>query len=262
VRELDCSANQCVGETSSVTPTNTTDTDLAKSDAAPSRTGVSGAPTRRIRRLAERQTTDRDELFALLDDELVGHLTVVVDGMPVTVPMGYARVGEHLMVHGSTGGGFALRAASDRSTVAFAVTALDGLVFARSLFDSSMNYRSAVVYGALEPVEGEQADAALLAISEHLMPGRSAEVRAMTRKEVAATRVLRLALDDVVMKTRAAGASEDLDDGEDHRVWAGVVPLVRAWGAPEPTPLTPAETPTPDSVVALTTRSRSEHRLH
>jgi nitroimidazol reductase NimA-like FMN-containing flavoprotein (pyridoxamine 5'-phosphate oxidase superfamily) len=217
---------------------------------------------RRIRRLAERQTTDRDALFALLDEELVGHLTAVVDGMPVVVPMGYARDGEYLLVHGSTGGGFALRAASDRSTVAFAVTALDGLVFARSLFDSSMNYRSAVVYGVLEPVEDERTDAALLALSEHLMPGRSAEVRAMSRKEIAATRVLRLALDDVVMKTRAAGASEDPDDGEDHTVWAGVVPLARAWGAPEPTPLTPAETPTPDSVVALRTRSRSEHRLH
>jgi nitroimidazol reductase NimA-like FMN-containing flavoprotein (pyridoxamine 5'-phosphate oxidase superfamily) len=217
---------------------------------------------RRIRRLAERQTTDRDALFALLDGELVGHLAAVVDGMPVVVPMGYARDGEHLLVHGSTGGGFALRAAAERTTVAFAVTALDGLVFARSLFDSSMNYRSAVVYGVLEPVEDERADAALRTLSEHLMPGRSAEVRAMTRKEIAATRVLRLALDDVVMKARAAGASEDPDDGEDHAVWAGVVPLARTWGAPEPSPLTPAETPTPNSVVALTTGSRREHRLH
>ena len=242
LRQLDCSANQCVRETSSVTLTNTT------------------AP-RRIRRLAERQTTDRDALLALLDDELVGHLAAVVDGTPVVVPMGYARDGEHLLVHGSTGGGFALRAAAERATVAFAVTALDGLVFARSLFDSSMNYRSAVVYGVLEPVDDDRADAALLALSERLMPGRSDEVRATTRKEIAATRVLRLALDDVVMKTRAAGASEDPDDGEDHSVWAGVVPLERSWGAPEPSPLTSADAPTPNSVLALTTGSRREHRL-
>jgi hypothetical protein len=242
-RELDCSINQCARETSSVTLTNTT------------------AP-RRIRRLSERQTTDRDALFALLDDELVGHLAAVVDGAPVVVPMGYARDGEHLLVHGSTGGGFALRAAAERATVAFSVTALDGLVFARSLFDSSMNYRSAVVYGVLEPVEGERADAALHTLSERLMPGRSAEVRPMTRKEVAATRVLRLALDDVVMKTHAAGASEDPDDGEDHTVWAGVVPLARAWGAPEPSPLTPADTPIPVSVGALRTGARTEDRLH
>ncbi len=242
LRELDCPANQCARETSSVTMTNTT------------------AP-RRIRRLAERQTTDRDALFALLDEELVGHLAAVVDGTPVIVPMGYARDGEHLLVHGSTGGGFALRAAAERATVAFSVTALDGLVFARSFFDSSMNYRSAVAYGVLEPVDDERADAALLALSERLMPGRSAEVRAITRKETAATRVLRLALDDVVMKTRAAGASEAPDDGEDHSTWAGVVPLERRWGTPVPSPLTPEGTPTPDSVVALTTRSTPEHRL-
>jgi len=242
LRELDCTANQCARETSSVTLTNTTS-------------------PRRIRRLAERQTTDRDALFALLDEELVGHLAAVVDGQPVIVPMGYARDGEHLLVHGSTGGGFALRAAAARTPVAFAVTALDGLVFARSLFDSSMNYRSAVVYGVLEPVDDERADAALLAISERLMPGRPAEVRPMTRKETAATRVLRLALDDVVMKARAAGASEDPDDGEDHTAWAGVVPLVRAWGVPQPSPLTPVGTPAPSSVLALTTRSRPERRL-
>ena len=244
--ELDCHMNQCARETSSVTSTNTT---------------ITAQGPRRIRRLAERQTTDRDALFTLLDRELVGHLAAVVDGAPVVVPTGYARVGEHLLVHGSTGGGFALRAASDRSTVAFSVTALDGLVFARSLFDSSMNYRSAVVYGVLEPVDDEQADAALLALSERLMPGRAAEVRAITRKEIAATRVLRLALDDVVMKTRAAGASEAPDDGEDHSVWAGVVPLERTWGAPETSPLTPEGTPIPDSVAALMARSRREHRL-
>ncbi len=242
LRELDCTTNQSARDTSSVTMTNTTD-------------------PRRIRRLAERQTTDRDALFALLDEELVGHLAAVVDGAPVVVPMGYARVGEHVLVHGSTGGGFALRALTERAPVAFSVTALDGLVFARTLFDSSMNYRSAVVYGVLEAVPTEETDAALLALSERLMPGRAAEVRAITRKEAAASRVLRLALDDVVMKTRAAGASEAHDDGEDHAVWAGVVPLVRTWGAPEPSPLTPEDTPTPDSVVAMTTRSRWEHGL-
>jgi nitroimidazol reductase NimA-like FMN-containing flavoprotein (pyridoxamine 5'-phosphate oxidase superfamily) len=225
-------------------------------------TSTNTTSARRIRRLAERQTTDRDGLFELLDGELVGHLAAVVDGAPVVVPMGYARDGEHLLVHGSTGGGFALRAASDRSTVAFAVTALDGLVYARSLFDSSMNYRSAVVYGVLEPVEEERTDAALLALSERLLPGRSAEVRPTTRKETAATRVLQLALDDVVMKQRAAGASEAADDGEDHSTWAGVVPLTRTWGPAQASPLTPAQAPIPDSVVALTTPPARNRRLH
>ena len=241
LQQLDCTANQYAGETSSVTTTDST-----------TATATSATARRRIRRMPERQTADRDALFALLDSELVGHLAAVVDGEPVVVPMGYARVGGHIFLHGSTGGGFALRAAAARATVAFAVTALDGLVYARSLFDSSMNYRSAVVYGVLEHVPAEETDAALLALSDRLMPGRTAEVRGTTRKETVATRVLRLALDDVVMKVRAAGASEDLDDGEDHTTWAGVVPLVRTWGLPEASPLTPPGTPVPESVVALT----------
>ncbi|MGR2752425.1 pyridoxamine 5'-phosphate oxidase family protein [Agromyces arachidis] len=213
-------------------------------------------PLRRIRRLPDRETTDRFALHELLDAEFVGHLAVAVDGVPVIVPMGYARVGEHLLLHGSTGGGFALRAASDRRTVAFSVTALDGLVYARSLFDSSMNYRSATVQGVLEPVTGDEADAALLALSDKLMPGRPAEVRGTRRKEVAATRVLRLALDDVVMKARAGGPSEEDDDGEDRTVWAGVLPLERRFGTPIPSVHTPAGTPVPESVVALATGRR------
>lgn len=222
---------------------------------------IENRPQRRIRRLAERQTTDREALFELLDTELVGHLAAVADGVPIVVPMGFARVGDHLLVHGSTGGGFALRTAAEGATVAFAVTALDGLVFARSLYDSSMNYRSAVVYGVLEPVPEGESDAAVLALADRLMPGRAAEVRATTRKEWASTRVLRLALDDVVMKVRAAGAGEAADDGEDHSVWAGVVPLGRAWGDPRPSGLTPAETPVPASVIALTTAGPRDHRL-
>lgn len=213
----------------------------------------SAAPARRIRRLPDRQTTDRLALHELLDSELVGHLAVAVDGVPVVVPMGYARVGGHVVLHGSTGGGFALRAASARLPVAFSVTALDGLVFARSLFDSSMNYRSATIQGVLEQVPVEETDDALLALSERLMPGRPAEVRHIRRKEVAATRVLRLALDDVVLKQRSGGPSEEPDDGEDHSAWAGVVPLERRWGAPIASGLTPPGTPVPDSVIALTT---------
>jgi uncharacterized protein len=221
--------------------------------SAPTAPSAPSAPARRIRRLPDRETVDRFALHDLLDAELVGHLAVVAGGVPVVVPMGYARVGEHVVLHGSTGGGFALRAASARTPVAFAVTALDGLVYARSLFDSSMNYRSATVQGVLEVVPDDEADAALLALSERLMPGRSAEVRGMRRKEVAATRVLRLALDDVVMKQRSGGPSEEEDDGDDHTSWAGVVPLERRWGAPVPSGLTPAGTPVPESVSALAT---------
>ncbi|WP_350348228.1 pyridoxamine 5'-phosphate oxidase family protein [Agromyces sp. G08B096] len=209
------------------------------------------APDRRIRRMPERQVTDQAALHALLDAELVGHLAATHYGGPIVVPMAYARAGDHLLLHGSTGGGFALRAAAERTPVAFAVTSLDGLVVARSLYDHSMNYRSAIVYGVLEAVEDEAS--ALDLLTERLLPGRAREVRASTRKELAATRVLRLALDDVVMKARAGGPSESPDDGEDHSSWAGVVPLARTWGEPVASVLTPAGVPVPESVVALAT---------
>lgn len=224
---------------------------MTTNDAPESTPAPQLASPRSIRRLPDRQVVDRNVLDALLDTQLVGHLAAVAGGAPVVVPMAYARIGDHLYVHGSTGGGFALRAAAERSPVAFSVTALDGLVFARSLFDSSMNYRSAVIAGVLEPVAASENEAVLLALSERLMPGRPAEVRATTKRELAATRVLRLSLDDVVLKVRSGGASEAPDDGENRTVWAGVVPLHRRWGAPEASAETPSGTPVPASVAAL-----------
>ncbi|QAY74841.1 pyridoxamine 5'-phosphate oxidase family protein [Agromyces protaetiae] len=214
---------------------------------------------RRIRRLSERQTFDRAELHRLLDEQLVGHLAATHHGAPIVVPMAFARVGDAVLLHGSTGGGFALRAAAERTPVAFAVTSLDAIVVARSLYDHSMNYRSAMIYGVLEEVADEAS--ALDLLSEKLLPGRKAEVRENTRKELAATRVLRLALDDVVMKMRAAGAGEAEDDGEDHSTWAGIVPLAQSWGDPVASVLTPAGTPVPDSVRALKTATAYPPRL-
>ncbi|BDZ64495.1 hypothetical protein GCM10025877_14330 [Agromyces mangrovi Wang et al. 2018] len=166
--------------------------------------------------------------------------------------MAYARDGEHVLVHGSTGGGFALRAAASGATVAFAVTALDGMVVARTLFDHSMNYRSAVVYGCLEPVDDDER--ALLALSERLLPGRTTEVRGNTRKERAATRVLRLPLDDVVMKVRAGGPGDEPADATGPVPWTGVVPLAATWGEPIAAEGTPPGTPVPESVRALAGR--------
>lgn len=208
-------------------------------------------PATDIRRLSERQRHDRAELDAFLDTQLVAHLAATVDSAPIVVPMAYARVGDRVLLHGSSGGGFVLRALAGGAPVAVAVTALDALVFARSLYDSSMNYRSAVLYGVPELLPPDESEAALLAISERLMPGRAAEVRATTRKERAATRVLALDIDRYAMKQRAHGAGEAEDDGEDRTVWAGILPLVTSWGAPETSPLTPAEVPLPASVRAL-----------
>jgi len=215
----------------------------------------------RINRMAERQVTDRAALYEILDEGLVAQVCLVREGpnghFPVVIPMGYARDGDSILLHGSSGGGL-MRQASSGQVLAISVTHLDGLVYARTLFDSSMNYRSVMVLGVASVVPAAEKAAALDLIGEHLMPGRVAEVRAMTKKELAATMVLRIPLDEVSVKVRAYGASEDVDDGESREVWAGVLPLVVRPGEPQTSALTPTAVPVPPSVLALAGRIRRQ----
>jgi nitroimidazol reductase NimA-like FMN-containing flavoprotein (pyridoxamine 5'-phosphate oxidase superfamily) len=181
----------------------------------------------RIGRLAERQRTDRADLYALLDDALVATVSTVRGGEPFVLPMAVARDEDRLLLHGSSGAGL-LGVLATGARVAVCVTRVDGLVFARSVFDSSMNYRSAVVFGVPSVLDGDAKVAALEALTAHLMPGRWEEVRPPTRKELAATTVLSLPLDEASVKVRAAGASGAEADAPG--VWAGVVPVVRLLG--------------------------------
>ncbi|MFI6398246.1 pyridoxamine 5'-phosphate oxidase family protein [Rhodococcus coprophilus] len=204
----------------------------------------------RLTRKPERGNDDPGVLHRLLDEARVAHVGFVRRGCPVVLPMAFGRDGNRLFLHGSTGAGAFLDSRQGLE-VSVAVTHLDGLVFARSAFDSSMNYRSAVIFGHAMPVPAEDKQDALRAVTEHLMPGRWEEVRPPTPKELAATTVLVLALDEVSVKVRAAGPGEDPDDGEDRSVWAGVVPIRTAFGAPERSPLTDPTLPLPRSVTAL-----------
>jgi nitroimidazol reductase NimA-like FMN-containing flavoprotein (pyridoxamine 5'-phosphate oxidase superfamily) len=184
-------------------------------------------PRTRIGRLAERQRTDRADLYALLDDALVATVSTTRDGEPFVLPMAVARDGDRLLLHGSSGAGL-LGVLAGGARVAVCVTRVDALVYARSVFDSSMNYRSAVVFGVPTLLEGEDKETALEALTAHLMPGRWDEVRPPTRKELAATLVLSLPLDEASVKVRDAGASGDEADAPG--VWAGVVPVTRSLG--------------------------------
>ncbi|MFN8191831.1 MAG: pyridoxamine 5'-phosphate oxidase family protein [Nocardioidaceae bacterium] len=199
----------------------------------------------RIRRLPEKQVIDRAVLDEILDEALVAHVGVVRAGRPVVLPFACARDGDHLILHGSTGAG-AFRLAAGQP-VCVTVTHLDGLVFARSLFESSMHYRSAVIFGDAEVLHGEAKQEALARLSDHLMPGRADEVRSNSRKEVAATLVLRVPLDRVSIKV-SDGPADDPDDGESREVWAGVLPLAVASSAPVAAGDVPAEIPVPRSV--------------
>ncbi|WP_432925216.1 pyridoxamine 5'-phosphate oxidase family protein [Microbispora sp. CA-135349] len=191
-----------------------------------------------LNRSKERARTDRADLYAILDAGLVCHLGVLAGGSPMVIPTGYGRIGDTLYLHGSTGA-TSLRAALG-GPVCVTVTHLDGVVLARSAFHHSVNYRSAMVYGLARTVDdpGERL-AGLRAITEQLAPGQWDVVRPPDRKETAATAVVALSLEEASVKVRQGPPKDDEED-YDLPVWAGVLPLTVAWGAPEPDPrLTP-----------------------
>ncbi|MFM2720016.1 pyridoxamine 5'-phosphate oxidase family protein [Microbacterium mcarthurae (nom. nud.)] len=204
-------------------------------------------PLTRIRRLPHHQVTDRAALYDIIDGALAATLAISRDGRPVALPVGIGRDGDDVLIHGSTGSDFFRRIAAG-APVCLTVTHLLGLKYARSLFDSSMRYRCAVVHGMASVVPPDDKESALLTLSEHLMPGRPAEVRPMTARELAATMVLRLPLAEASVKDNAGSAVEEDDDGEDRSVWAGTLPLRVVTGDPVTSAQTRPSTAIPASV--------------
>jgi nitroimidazol reductase NimA-like FMN-containing flavoprotein (pyridoxamine 5'-phosphate oxidase superfamily) len=193
------------------------------------------SPTARTRltREKERGVSDREELMALLREGLIAHIGVTVgdgpDRYPVVLPVAYAVDPDGpdedgtLYVHGSVAAGWLRQ--TPEAQVCVTVTALDGLVLARSAFNHSMNYRCGVVIGPARLVDDPDEKArALDLIVEHVVPGRAAALRPNTRKEVAATAVLAVSLHEASLKTRAGGPDDDQPD-IDAGYWAGHVPL-------------------------------------
>jgi uncharacterized protein len=197
--------------------------------------GLSASGRTRIRRLPDRARVDREALYDVLDTGLVCHLGIVVDGAPRVVPTGYGRDGDTLYLHGSTGAASLLTAASG-AEVCVTVTRLDGIVLARSVFNHSMNYASAMVFGVARPVtEPAEKLAGLRTLSEHLAPGRWDAVRAPTKKELAATSLLALSLAEASVKVRQ-GPPHDEEEDMGLDVWAGVLPVRQVFGGPIPDP--------------------------
>jgi nitroimidazol reductase NimA-like FMN-containing flavoprotein (pyridoxamine 5'-phosphate oxidase superfamily) len=187
-----------------------------------------------LHRLRERGRADRAELYAVLDVGLICHLGVIVDGAPVVLPTGYGRAGDTLYLHGSSANRALL--AADGHEICATVTHLDGLVCARSVFNHSMNYRSAVIFGTARLVtDDEQRLAALRAVTEQLVPGQWDHARQPTRKELAATMVLELSLAEASVKVRT-GPPHDEPEDYDTAIWAGVLPARLVFGAPEADP--------------------------
>lgn len=203
----------------------------------------------RVRRLPDKQVTDRPALDAVLDAGRVAHVAVRDDeGQPYVVPVAYARDGDAVLVHGSTASRL-FRALADGAPTCLTVTLLDGLVLARSVFESSMNYRSAMVLGSATALEGDAKLRGLERVSEHLMPGRWAEARRPSRKELAATLLLSLPLTEWSVKV-SDGPPEDDESDLDLAVWAGILPLAETAGEPVPAPDLRGEPPVPAYVSA------------
>lgn len=196
------------------------------------------SPTARttVRRHADRAQTDRDALFAVLGDAFVCHLGVLADGVPLVLPTAYGvdrdgpDAGGTLYLHGSVASHSLLSAPGQEISVT--VTVVDGLVLARSAFNHSMNYRSAVVVGRPRVVtDPEEVRHALARVVDQVVPGRSETLRSHTRKELAATRVLALPLLEASVKARAGGPVDDEADVASGG-WAGVVPVRTTLDAP------------------------------
>ena len=189
-------------------------------------------PRNRVRRLPEKARYAAADVHAVLDAGLVAHVGFAHEGRPVVMPMLYGRDGERLLLHGA-GKARIARVLGDGASACATVTLLDGIVVARSAFNSSMNYRSAVVFGTARLVEDEDERLrALRAISEHVLPGRWSELRAPTGPELRMTAVIELAIESASAKV-ASGPPEDAPEDYAIPVWAGVVPIATALGRPE-----------------------------
>lgn len=195
------------------------------------------SPTERstVQRGKERARTERDDLYAVLDAGLVCHLGVIINGAPLVLPTCYGRDGDMLYLHGSTGAA-TLRTAM-ASPVCVSVTLLDGIVYGRSVFHHSVNYRSAVVHGRARILDDpDEKTHGLRVFTEHVAPGSWDHARLPNRKEMAATALLALDLTEASVKMRSGPPIDEDYDVADDVAWAGVLPLRSTWGAPEPCP--------------------------
>lgn len=199
----------------------------------------------RVRRHHERAQYDRTSVYAILDRALVAHVAFVDGGRPIVIPMAFGRDGDRVYLHGARKS--RITTAPVGEPVSIGVTLVDGLVVARSAFDSSMNYRAVVIHGrATEVVDGEERLRALEIITDHVMPGRWAELPAPLEGELNATAVLAVEIETASAKIREGGVVHGRASEEG--VWAGIIPITTTVGEPVTDAAVPESVPVPVSV--------------
>jgi nitroimidazol reductase NimA-like FMN-containing flavoprotein (pyridoxamine 5'-phosphate oxidase superfamily) len=214
-----------------------------------------GSARSRVRRIPERAHYDRETVHAILDEALICHVSFVQEGQPFIIPTIHARRGDELLLHGARASRLLKHAASG-APLAIAVTLLDGLVIARSTFNSSMNYRSVVIFGHGRAIEAhdDRLDA-LRAFSDQLVPGRWEDSRPNTPQETAASAIVAVTIDDATAKIRAGGVSDEPEEfGLPY--WAGVLPIFQQVLPPLDDPNLPAGTLAPGYIRQYTRARR------
>lgn len=212
---------------------------------------MSPVPRTRIRRVPKNARYDRDSVYRVLDRGRVAHVSFAGDGYPYCIPTLYARVGNRVLIHGSSASRMVKLLAAG-APACLAVTIFDGWVLARSAFEHSANYDSVVLFGRFHAIsEPAEKLATLEAFMEALLPGRFSEVRPPSRKELKATAILELEIAHATVKTRTGPPDDDGSPDAERDTWAGVIPITRAYGTPEPSPGLRAACPVDDSIRAL-----------
>lgn len=203
-----------------------------------------------LNRISYKASHSQEDLYSILDANLVAHVGLIQEGSPVVIPMAYGRVGNKLYLHGSTGSRL-MRLLAEEPEVCVSITELNAIKVARSTFNSGMHYRSVVVFGKSELVGDAEKDAALNALSDAMIPGRVSEVRASKKKELAATLIVAVSLDECSVKISVNEVDDDEDD-LNQGTWAGIIPLNSGYGEPIPADAEAAGLSVPESVRRLT----------
>lgn len=185
-----------------------------------------------VQRHSDREIADREKIYALLDGEYVAHVGFIDPdvGQPFVIPLGFARDNDRILLHGSTGSRIFMAIAQEID-LCITVTRLDGIVVARSAFNSSMNYECAMIFGKATVLRDEEKSHALEVITDKLIPGLWARARPLTKKEIAATLIVEVSLDQISGKART-GDPVDEESDLDLPIWAGVLPISQVIGAP------------------------------
>lgn len=190
----------------------------------------------RVRRAPKRARYESEWICRVLDRGQLAHVAFVDEGQPFCIPTLYARTENRLLIHGSSASRMVRRLAAG-APACVTVTILDGLVLARSAFEHSINYDSAVLIGTFQPItDPDEKLAALEMFLERLLPGRWREVRPPNRKELKATTVLAMQIGEASVKTRSAPPDDDSSPDAERDTWAGVIPVHTSYGKPQPSP--------------------------